>query len=171
MKNLNIAYYLSCCLLITILFSCEKADIQNSTQVDHSKIHPRSVPNCGYCAITDCCCSITLLSDDDNINIELCGTSSPDISDEPCYAESVGSCDVVQGYIEYVSLPLQNSSALFCVQKNTPFGITYASGFPQVRLTCQVGQTAPQSVVINLNTPPFKPYWMVNGDCELVSCF
>lgn len=154
-----------------ITTSCEKADLQKSTQVDHSKVHPRSVPNCGYCAITDCCCSITLLSDLENIDIELCGTSSPTISAMECLAASLGNCDPIEGYVEYVVLEEQNSSALFCVQKNTPFGIIYSDLSPQVRLTCQVGQSAPQSVVINLNTPPFKPYWMVNGDCELVSCF
>lgn len=158
------------------LISCEKAEVQKEDS-SSAKIHPRGgcVDECDDCdPVEDCCCSIELLTDPGagGLFLELCGTSSPCLSSVTCAAENVGICADISGFIEDFYFPVQSTKLGFCVPKNASFGIVSATpGAHTVRITCQEGQTSPQSVTITLNTPPDKPYWETNGDCELTECF
>ncbi len=158
------------CLSMGFMAACEKAEVQKSNLATDPKLENRTVDDCMDCAVTDCCCSVTLLSDAP-VEIQFCGTSTPFISNIDCSTENVGMCNDISGHIEYIVLDPQFDTDTFCVQQNTPFGIIYANINAQIRITCQVGQATPQTQVITLNTPPNKPYWVVDGDCELTPCF
>jgi len=153
--------------------SCDKSDIQKSD----SKIALRDdcVDDCEDCPANDCCCAITLLSSPGigGVDLVLCGTSGPCLSERECEVTDLDMCaDILNSFELDINLPNQFSTGLFCVSKNTPFGITSAGpGTPTVRLTCQLGHTSPQSVTITLNSPPDKPFWQTDGNCELSNCF
>ena len=164
------------CMFIST--SCEKADLQKPTALKH--VEGRGgcpIQDCDECPDNDCCCSIELLSIPQGgvpVALELCGTSGPCLSTMSCSAGGVGMCPDINGFVENITLIGQGSTAMFCVPQNSPFGIILASPTTQthqVRLTCQAGQTPPNTVTITLNQPPNKPYWQTNGECELTSCF
>ena len=156
-----------------IFISCEKSEIQKVVK-SNKHIEGRScVDDCSDCAVDDCCCSITLLSQPSGtIQIGLCGTSSPCLSTIACQAGSLGMCADISGFEEPFSFTSQFETKMFCVPQGASFGITNTgTGTPTMRLTCQVGQVTPQTVTITLNTPPDKPFWQTNGSCELIKCF
>ena len=158
-----------------MISACEKAEIQKSSTLSRKEIKDRSCPTqeCEDCdPVEDCCCSITLLDAPFfPLDLEFCGTSGPCLSTMGCDDDDLGICGDLTGFIENISLPTQFSTALFCVPKNAPFAIKSANQNLRVRLTCQVGQFTPQTVTIQLNTPPDKPYWQTDGSCELEPCF
>lgn len=151
------------------MVGCEKTEIHKTLNADSNQIEVREVDDCTDCPVADCCCSVTLLSGPD-VQLELCGTSSPTLTTMTCGPIGTDLCNDISGYIEIVQIESGDPTGLFCVAKNTPFGIISSTGAATVRVTCQVGQTNPQSVNITLNTPGAKPYWQVNGDCELEPC-
>ena len=166
--------FIGLCVPGMFFIACEKAEIQQSTS-STVPIEERSCPidDCDDCPVDDCCCSITLLSDPspNQVDLQLCGTSGLCPSTTPCSAGSLGMCSDINGDVEFITLPNQFSTAMFCAAKNAPFGIISSNGAHTVRITCQVGQANPQTVTIQLNTAPDKPYWETNGSCELTACF
>ena len=169
----NVIPVLFCMVSLLAISACEKAEIQQSAK-SNKHIEGRScVDDCSDCAVNDCCCSITILDDPgQGVNIGLCGTSSPCLSTTACEAESVGNCADIDGFEEPFSFTSQFETKMFCVPQGSSFGITNTGmGTPRFSLTCQVGQFNPQTVTIQLNSPPAKPFWETNGSCELTSCF
>lgn len=169
MKNLNIAYYLSCCLLVTILFSCEKTDFQKSLMNDHNNIGFRNVPDdCNNCPVNDCCCSVVWTSGPSPTTLTFCGTDDPDVSASECEVDDVGVCNDIMGYTVNRTVSSTDPRKAFCMQQNSVFGITGTAGV-HLTITCQYGQINPQSYNVVLGTD--KAYFNVNGDCELEPCF
>ena len=152
-----------------MISACEKAEVKSDAKI-HSRIDC-PVTDCQQCPVDDCCCAIQLLSDDGGLELELCGTSGPCLSEMACEDEDPGTCPDILGFIEVIDFPTQFSTVYFCVAKNSPFAIKSATNQAQVRVTCQIGQTTPTWVTINLNTPPDKPYWETDGSCDLTACF
>ena len=157
-----------------LITSCEKAEIQKSLVTTNGKVQAREddcVDDCEDCPVNDCCCAITLLSNTEPAGLVLCGTTGPCVSERTCDVDELDLCEDIEGFELDIALLNQFSTVLFCVPENTPFGIISSDGTHLVRITCQLGQTNPQSVIITLNSPPAKPYWETNGSCELTSCF
>jgi len=171
MKNLNIAYFLSCYLLVTVLFSCEKADLQKSIPIDQAKIQNRDVPDdCDDCPVTDCCCGVQYLSGA-SVNLWLCGTSVPTTSID-CGPTQPGTCYEIEGFILPFTVSNQDQFKYFCMSENNSFYIQNrnTSGFATtVRITCQAGQLGPQSVDVELG-PGNTAYYSVNDECEVHAC-
>lgn len=174
MNTKNLISVLVCAIAMLMISACEKSEIQNSKTLSTLEIKDRSCPidDCDDCdPIDDCCCSVQLLSDHQDVELEFCGTSGPCLSTEACEDEDPGTCPDIFGFIETISLPMQNSTALFCVPKSSTFAIKSANAAATVRITCQAGQTNPTYVTMQLLTPPNKPYWQTNGSCDLTACF
>jgi len=172
MRKNNVLPILFCMFSMFVISACEKAEIQKTT-TSTVPIHSRfacPVDDCDDCPPADCCCSVQLLSAPP-ATIHFCGTSGECVTDMACSAENVGNCPDINGFKEIFTFQNQFQTELFCVPKNAPFGITFSSGTHQVRITCQVGQSNPQFVTMTLNTPPDKPYWSTNDNCELTNCF
>jgi len=173
MESKNIFSILVCMLGLLIITSCEKAEIHKSLVTTNDEVQAREddcVDDCDDCPVNDCCCSIQLLSLG-STTLGFCGTSGPCVSTMTCGLSGLPFCPDINGFVETISLIGQSSTVLFCVPQNSQFGIISATGAPVVRLTCQIGQTSPQFVTIQLNTPPAKPYWSTDSDCLLTSCF
>ena len=167
MKNLNIACYLGCCFLVSILFSCEKAEIQKSIPNDTAKIETRG-DDCTNCPPEDCCCLVTL-TEGTSAPLVFCGTTNPELSTSECEAVVTG-CNEIQGYYWFTTLTSSpDPTEHFCVEKNTGFMIGILTGSASLRVTCQVGQLAPQTVNVTV-TSPNKVFFNVNDDCELEVC-
>jgi hypothetical protein len=170
MKNRYLFSILITMLSLFLISACEKAEVQSN-----AKIHARTdcpIEDCSECdPVEDCCCAVQLLSDDNNVQLDLCGTTGPCLSDMACEDDNPGTCPDILGFIQEVTLTNQFSTVYFCVAKNSPFAIKSASTAAQVRVSCRVGQTTPNWVTINLNTPPDKPYWETDGNCDLTACF
>lgn len=145
-----------------MICACEKTEIQKSV----STIEERSdcVDECTDCPIDDCCCAITLTSQN-SLNLIFCGVTDPCLSTQACYAEA-GNC-VISGYELNATVTQASPTQFFCVAKNSPFYIL-ASAAGTARITCQVGQANPQTVNVSFNSD--KVYYTADNNCELTSC-
>jgi hypothetical protein len=118
----------------------------------------------------DCCCVLTFVSGDEG-NYKLCGTTDGDAT--TCAVDPApGSCPTIDG-LQHSFFELDSDDDLheiFCMAENTAFELRrFTTGGATLTLTCQVGQTNPQTVNITF-TGPGKRYFEVNGDCEVSDC-
>jgi hypothetical protein len=153
-------------LSICFLVSCEKSDLQTSLLLDQENISTRS-DNCNSCP--DCCCSILLTGGAIfGTTITLCGTTN--LGSEECGFETT-NCSVINGATETIFLTPGVPRKFFCMSPNSAFSIASSVVGAQVTITCQYGQTSPQTINITFGSPP-KNYYSVNGDCEIEDdCF
>jgi len=152
-------------IFLFISTSCEKSDLINS----NTKITTRShcVDDCTDCPVDDCCCSITATSGG-AVALTFCGVTDPCLSSIPCSA-TAGTC-TISGYELYGGINFGGvQTELFCVRKGSAFSIQPTSGSGTARMTCQLGQTNPQTVNITWNSPN-KVYYSVDNSCVLTSC-
>jgi hypothetical protein len=165
MKNNLFCFIL---VLMSFTIACDKSEIQKAALKIEARDH--CIDDCDECPPDDCCCTVELLSGGPT-TLHFCGTTGPCLSTMVCGAASLGNCPDISGFRESITLLNTSDRDLFCAAKNAPFGISVASGTPTIRITCQTGQTNPQSVTITLNTPPDKPFWSTGNDCSLTNCF
>ena len=146
------------------LQSCETAEIQRSSVKGDLLIEPRNIDDCEDCPVDDCCCAIAILTGP-FLDIDLCGTSTPNKPSTPC-SSTIGSCNI-SGFI--FTLPTLNSTntiEYFCVPVNGSFYVR-SSQTGSARITCQAGQAGYQSVDVSF---PATRGFTTNGLCELGGC-
>ena len=151
-----------------IITACEKAEIQKSNNV----IIQQRAESCDYCPVEDCCCYVELTGGATSADLAFCGTTNPDISTSTCGPIDLASpCDDISGFYWTEALSsLGNPNEYFCVAKGTSFmlGAGPLTG-TNIRFHCQVGQTNPQFITLNLSAGE-KHYYTVDDDCELSEC-
>ena len=168
MKDRDFLFNFICSLFILMTISCDKSDLQKSLSNDDSKLTTRT-DDCEDCPVNDCCCSIEYVSGN-GVQIEVCGTTGPEIGTSTCGPIDIGSCITISGYYWgpfYVDF--SNNKYLFCMAENSSFMINALAGSTSVKITCQEGLLAPQTVTPTL-TVFNRYYYTVNEDCELEAC-
>jgi hypothetical protein len=162
MKTFHFLYFIFCCLGIVYL-SCEKAEYQNKV-ADSGRIAPRT-ESCDQCPEEDCCCGVQLLGDQQT-DLIICGSSSPDVTTTTC-GFMVGSCNV-SGFELPITLVNHLDKGLFCMPQNAGFSI-HASPGAVLRVSCQNGVTNPwyQDVTISNGG---TVYMTNNGSCQVGFC-
>jgi hypothetical protein len=168
MKYSLIINIMICFFLLSISSGCERAEIQKSSVRNNEKITPR-VEDCESCPnVDDCCCSVTFLSGSTS-TYKLCGTTDGDAVN--CSVDEV--CNGTINGLEHTLFTLNsttNTHELFCMAPNTAFAFANVlGGAASIQLTCQHGQTSPQTVNV-VFTGPGRKYYAVNGDCEVSEC-
>jgi hypothetical protein len=148
-------------LSLFFITSCEKAEIQKSLTKDDQKIESR-MSNCNQCPVSDCCCELTLLSGSAP-TIQMCGTSSPDLSDTECDL-LINGCAATGHY----KTAFLNDTTLFCMPINTAFSLR-SSTSSVIRVSCQFGQTSPQYTDVTIGASGTTTVF-VNGSCEVDEC-
>lgn len=158
--------------LLILGYGCENTDLNKPVANDNEKITKRYVDNCEDCLfIADCCCSLSLVDDQESIAIEMCGTADGDQS--TCNADDVPiSCEDVNGKgqsIQTMSSILPR--LLFCMQEFHGFMIkgNPTSGTVDLVLTCQYGQLAPQSINVQFTAAGAK-YFEITDNCVVSAC-
>ena len=152
------------CLILSL--GCDKADIQKSLPKDDPKLTSRT-DDCEDCPVNDCCCAVVLTGGvTPPATVTLCGTDGPRLSTTECGPIEAGACTIM-GYTLDRTLTSGSPRGFFCMAPNTAFCLQGPVN-AQLSITCQVGQTSPQTVNVTLGAS--KVYYTVNGDCELVSC-
>jgi len=156
-----------CCLMMIFATSCEKADIQKSLPKDDSQITSRA-DNCDNCPAEDCCCRVILTSGT-SAPLYFCGTTNPEWSTNEC-SILLENCPDISGYYWLETLDyLFNPDEFFCVAENSSFMIGIGNGSVSLTLTCQYGQSLPQTLNISLSNGQ-KLYYTVDENCELSEC-
>jgi len=153
-----------------LIISCDKAEIQKS-QKDNSEITSRT-DDCDDCPVLDCCCSITYVSGD-AAELEICGSTGNRLSTTTCGPVDPPGNDCPNVSATYYLGPFQldgnNTRELFCVPENASFMINVLQRNTVVSITCQQGQTSPQTVTPTLVFGN-RYFFETNGDCELDTC-
>jgi hypothetical protein len=160
MKYNNYFLIFICMISFFVFSSCEHAELQKSS-IDDQKISTRTEIECEDCPVADCCCAVELL-EGSNVQMEFCGTSSPNVSTVTCGPDYWGNC-TIQGYI--LNLLLQNVSEfeIFCMPVSSAFWIK-SQDTGSVRITCKYGQTGYTSQDV---TFPGKTNLFVDGECDI----
>src|SRR5690606_631309 len=137
--------------------------------------------DCEECPVEDCCCTILYPSNIplDTFDLYFCGTTSPSITTTPCAISGIGNCPDISGsYIEIIELGGMINRAQFCAALGQTFGITNLPVAPQppitslvVGITCQSGETSPQTIYVDLMDPAAKAYFTLLNNCILETCF
>ncbi|MEP6648121.1 MAG: hypothetical protein ABJC12_13610, partial [Saprospiraceae bacterium] len=152
---------------LMLAYGCEKADIQKSVVTDDKKIETRAA-NCDNCPTGDCCCHI-IMTDGDGALLTFCGTTNPELSSTECMVH-MQNCPDISGYYWISALnPLSNPDEFFCVPKNQSFMVGIGASSASFTLTCQYGQSLPQTLSFSLNSGQ-KLYYTADSDCVLSAC-
>ncbi len=146
------------------LQSCDSAEIQRSTAKEDPLIEPRNIDDCEDCPVDDCCCAVAIL-EGSMIDIDLCGTSTPNKPTTPC-SQTIGSCNISGFIFTLPTLSMSNPVEYFCMPVNGTFYLR-SSQSGKVRVTCQAGQVGYQSVDVDL---PATRGLTVSGTCVLGGC-
>lgn len=146
-------------LLITT--SCENADLQKSLPKDDEKITSRTI-ECEDCPEEDCCCGIQLISVTPT-SLRMCGTNSPDNSNDDCGPIYLDFC-TIEGKVLYLDLDYLEVE-FFCMTPGTAFALQ-SLGAATYRISCQAGVLGTQSIDVPF-TSAGNAYVTVNGDCEV----
>jgi hypothetical protein len=169
MKNSIFLLLCTCSCLIFLTLGCDETQLQTPSLSETAKIDLR-VDDCEDCPnMDDCCCVLTITSGAPK-NYKLCGTTDGDAT--TCEVDPApGSCSTIDGLQHsFFTLTNMEPTELFCMAPNTSFELRQLSaGMATLTLTCQVGETNPQTVNITF-TGQDRRYFEVNGDCEVSDC-
>ena len=161
-----------CSIFIMGTTSCERTEIQKSFPKDDSKITSRT-DDCNDCPDNDCCCEIEWISGS-TLTYEICGATGNRLSTSPCgpIANPPGSCPgVLQTYyLGPFNLSQSPSNQLFCVPEMATFLLNVTgSGTASIGITCQLGQTSPQTIITSVSATN-RYYFDTDGSCEIALC-
>lgn len=145
--------------------SCEHAELQKSAAKNDPAISTRTI-ECIDCPAEDCCCSIQLLTVDE-VNLRLCGTSSPDNSNNSCGPSFIEGCEI-EGFYLFFGLDNQLQFEIFCMEENAAFSV-FSDVAGTFRISCQAGIIGPQSIDVDIDANETIAI-EVNGDCEVSLC-
>jgi hypothetical protein len=169
MKNfIFLLLRMSSCLIFLTL-GCDETQLQTPSLSGDAKVDLR-VDDCEDCPnMDDCCCVLTYVSGVQG-EYKLCGTTDGDAT--TCEVDPApGSCSTIDGLQHsFFELKSGETTELFCMAENTAFELRKLNGGnASLTLTCQVGETNPQTVNITF-TGQDRRYFEVNGDCEVEDC-
>ena len=170
MKNTHVFPILVCMLSLFLMTSCDKTELQKSSKED-LKVTTRT-DDCDDCPVGDCCCRIVYTSGP-GVVLQMCGTTGSRLSTEQCgpINDPPSPCPAIG--TSYILGPFTISSGstsqYFCVPTNAAFMIGAISGSTSVSITCQSGQTNPQTINTTL-TSANRYYFETDGECGLSGC-
>ena len=169
MKNNHLFYILLCVFTLSGLISCEKAEILKSSVKDDKTITLRT-DDCDDCPVNDCCCEIVVTSG--SVTLEICGTTGNRLSTNSCgpVTNPPGSCNPVPStyYLGPIILGM-GGSQIFCVPVNSTIMFNVTSGNANVDITCQKGQSTPQTVSTSFSLGN-RYFFGTDGDCVIGPC-
>lgn len=157
--------------MLAILPACERTELQKSIN-DSEKIKQRLVEDCEECPnMDDCCCALALVNPQNEITIQLCGTTDGDQA--TCDAgDPPGGCEEIDG-LGQSSFTLNEGQprVYFCMQEVHGLLIkaTVVSGTVNLTFTCQVGLANPQTINIQFTSTGSK-FFEVSDGCIVGEC-
>jgi hypothetical protein len=163
-------YYLTfiCSIFILLTIGCESSDLQKSSYKNKEKIAQRGIDDCSECPNVDDCCCLLRYTGLATVTLKICGTTDGDAA--TCMAD-VDGCETIDG-LSHSQFTLSTGSQieLFCMLMVRGFCVeNLGSGTANLQLTCQVGQTSPQT--LNISIPGFgRKCYQTNAECEVEEC-